>query len=190
MDTALRVFTVGHSTRSQAELLAVLAFGGVEAVADVRAFPSSRRNPQFNADALSSWLPDAGIWYVHLPELGGRRSRVPGSVNGGWREPAFQGYADHMASAEFAAGLARLEELASETPTAIMCAEALWWQCHRRLIADALTVRGWDVEHLGTGSGAGAGRTVHELPPFAVVADGMLTYPPTQPPLFTERARS
>lgn len=150
-------------------------------MADVRAFPSSRRHPQFNAGALGAWLPEAGIWYVHVLELGGRRGPVSGSPNGGWREPAFQGYADHMASAEFAAGLARLERLAADGPTAIMCAEALWWQCHRRLIADALTVRGWKVEHLG----AGTDRTVHELPAFAVVEDGALTYPPTQPPLFT-----
>jgi uncharacterized protein (DUF488 family) len=181
-----RVFTVGHSTRSEVELLAVLAPVGVSAIADVRAFPSSRRHPQFNAGALSSWLPEAGIQYVHLPELGGRRRPVQGSVNSGWREPAFQGYADHMASAEFAAGLARVIGLARDAPTAIMCAEAVWWRCHRRLIADALTVRGWEVVHLG----AGGRPTIHELPAFAVVEDGRLSYPPTQSSLFTERPRS
>src|SRR5205807_1129252 len=97
------------------------------------------------------WLPSAGIRYVGFPELGGRRRPIEGSANGGWRDAAFQGYADHMSSAKFAEGLARLQEVAEEAVTAIMCAEALWWRCHRRLIADALTVRGWRVEHLGVG---------------------------------------
>jgi uncharacterized protein (DUF488 family) len=95
---------------------------------------------------MESWLPAAGIRYVHVPELGGRRRPQPGSVNGGWRDPAFQGYADHMASEEFARGLARVIEIARSEPTAIMCAEAVWWRCHRRLIADALTLRGWEAE--------------------------------------------
>jgi len=146
-------------------------------LADVRAFPSSRRRPQFNRGALSGWLPEAGVGYVHLSQLGGRRAPIPGSPNGGWREPGFRGYADYMSSCEFAAGLVRLEVLACERPTAIMCAEAVWWRCHRRLIADALTVRGWRVEHLGVGTG----HATHELPVFAVVKDGIaLSYPPSQ----------
>jgi Protein of unknown function, DUF488 len=177
---ARRLFTVGHSTRSQDELLAVLAIAGVRAVADVRAFPSSRRHPHFNRGALEQWLPEAGIDYVHLAGLGGRREPVPGSINGGWRERAFQGYADHMASDEFVSGLARLEELAVSKPTAIMCAEVVWWRCHRRLIADAMTVRGWRVEHLGVGSD----QAIHELPSFAVVEGGRLRYPPSQGELF------
>lgn len=176
-----RVFTIGHSTRSPEELLALLSAVDVGVVADVRAFPSSRRLPHFNAGAMATWLPAAGIRYVGFPELGGRRRPGEGSLNGGWRDPAFQGYADHMSSAGFAEGLARLEELADGGVTAIMCAEALWWRCHRRLIADALTVRGWRVEHLGVG-GAPA---VHELPAFAVVADdGQVRYPPAQSSLF------
>jgi hypothetical protein len=171
-------------------------------VADVRAFPSSRRNPQFNAGSLSTWLPAAGIGYVHVPELGGRRRPVPGSVNGGWRESAFQGYADHMSSEEVARGLARVIELALGDPTAIMCAEAVWWRCHRRLIADALTVRGWEVVHLGLahptggpsergGRGGRGGRApIHELPAFAVVSNGRLSYPPAQSSLFSEQPRS
>ncbi|MGI8506268.1 MAG: DUF488 domain-containing protein [Solirubrobacteraceae bacterium] len=171
------VFTIGHSTRLQAALLALLDAAGVRTIADVRAFPSSRRHPQFNQAALSRWLPEAGVGYVHLPQLGGRRAPIPGSPNGGWREPGFRGYADHMSSCEFAAGLVRLEELACEQPTAIMCAEAVWWRCHRRLIADALIVRGWRVEHLGVG----VGNSIHELPAFAVVEHGTaLTYPPSQ----------
>ena len=184
--SALSIFTIGHSTRSQDELLALLRPAGVSAIADVRAFPSSRRNPQFNAGELARWLPAAGIEYLHLPELGGRRRPVQPSANGGWSEPAFQAYADHMSTPEFAAGLARLEQLAADRPTAIMCAEALWWRCHRRLIADALTVRGWRVLHLG----AGREPAVHELPSFAVVRDGVLSYPPAQPSLFTEQPRS
>ncbi len=159
---------------------------GIGVVADVRAFPSSRRNPEFNAGALRRWLPEAGIRYLHVPELGGRRRPLPGSVNDGWRERGFRGYADHMASAEFADGLARVQELALSEPTAIMCAEAVWWRCRRRLIADALTVGGSKVVHLGEGSG----QTLHELPAFAVVEDGRLGYPLAQTSLFTEQLRS
>ena len=173
----LTIYTIGHSTRSSEELLALLDEAEVKLVADVRAFPSSRRNPQFNRDALSAWLPDAGIEYTHLPGLGGRRDPVPGSPNGGWRERAFQGYADHMASDEFQQALAQLEAAGRQAPTAIMCAEAVWWRCHRRLISDALVARGWRVEHLGIGSG----RSVHELTPFAVVdSGGLVRYPPAQ----------
>lgn len=171
------VYTIGHSTRSQEELLALLAEADVRLVADVRAFPSSRRHPQFNRDALAVWLPDAGISYRHMAGLGGRREPVPGSPNGGWQEQGFQGYADHMRTSEFQAARAELEAAAAQTPTAIMCAEAVWWRCHRRLIADALLVHGWRVEHLGIG----ASRVVHELTEFAVVdADGVITYPPAQ----------
>jgi uncharacterized protein (DUF488 family) len=174
------VFTVGHSTRSPTELLALLRDAGVGAVADVRAYPSSRRFPHFNAGALASWLPAAGVRYAGFPSLGGRRRPVPGSVNGGWREPAFQGYADYMSSPEFESGLGALEELAESVSCAVMCAEAVWWRCHRRLIADAMTVRGWHVLHLAVG-GAPA---LHELAPFAVVVDGQLRYPPAQGSLF------
>lgn len=170
-------FTVGHSTRSFEELLSILTAAGVKAVADVRAYPSSRRHPQFNRGALAESLDAAGLGYRHLPELGGRRRPRADSVNGAWREPAFRGYADHMASEEFATGLHALERLATERPTAVMCAEALWWRCHRRLVSDALTARGWRVEHLG----AGGEPSMHELPPFAVVGDdGSVTYPPLQ----------
>jgi len=148
----------------------------VHALADVRRFPGSRRLPHFNAEALRAALPEAGIAYEHMPELGGRRSRVPGSPNGGWENAAFQGYADHMASEEFARGLARLEAWAAERSVAVMCAEAPWWRCHRRLVADALVARGWTVCHiLGEQRGA-----EHELTAFARLEDGRLTYPPEQ----------
>ncbi len=176
----MTIYTVGHSTRSSEELLALLREAEVRLVADVRSFPSSRRHPQFNRAALAAWLPAAGVRYQHLPGLGGRRSPAPGSPNGGWRETAFRGYADHMASPEFQRALADLETGARERPTAIMCAEAVWWRCHRRLIADALVVRGWRVEHLGVGER----RAAHVLTDVAVVGpSGALQYPPAQPPL-------
>jgi uncharacterized protein (DUF488 family) len=155
-------------------------------VVDVRAYPSSRRHPQFNRPALASSLPEAGLRYMHMPGLGGRRARIEGSRNGGWREPAFQGYADHMESDEFQQALAELEAAARVLPTAVMCAEAVWWRCHRRLIADALVARGWRVEHLGIGEA----RAVHELSPFAVVeAGGALSYPPAQATLLNHERR-
>jgi uncharacterized protein (DUF488 family) len=177
IDQPKPIYTVGHSTRSPEELLEILRDSGIQLVADVRAFPSSRRYPQFNRGALAAWLGSAGIGYRHFPGLGGRRAPIPGSVNGGWHERGFQGYADHMRSDEFQRALADLEDSASESPTAVMCAEALWWRCHRRLIADALAARGWRVEHLGIDGGP----VVHSLSDFAVVGpDGLLTYPPAQ----------
>ncbi len=155
------------------ELVALLRAHGVEAIADVRRFPGSRRLPHFNAEALRAAL---GTAYQHFPELGGRRSRVPGSPNGGWEVAAFQGYADHMASEEFARGLQRLEAWAAERSVAVMCAEAPWWRCHRRLLADALLVRGWEVRHILGAREAAA----HELTEFALVQDEQLTYPPRQ----------
>jgi len=171
------VYTIGHSTRSADEFLTLLAGAEVRLVADVRASPSSRRHPQFNRGELSAWLAAAGIEYRHFPGLGGRRSPVPGSRNGGWEQAAFRGYADHMTSSDFLGALAELETLAARYKTSVMCAEAVWWRCHRRLIADALVVRGWRVGHLGVGDR----RAVHELPAFAVVeADASIDYPPLQ----------
>jgi uncharacterized protein (DUF488 family) len=176
MVAGIEIYTVGHSTRSPEQLLEILHAAAIAAVADVRSFPSSRRYPQFNRGALEQWLPEAGIDYVHFGELGGRRNPLPDSPNGGWRERGFRGYADHMASPEFEAGIQRLQQLARAKPTAVMCAEALWWRCHRRLIADALTLHGWDVCHLGSGA-----PTRHELTSFAEVGEGgALTYPPPQ----------
>jgi uncharacterized protein (DUF488 family) len=172
-----RAFTIGHSTHAIEAFVALLRRAGVSAVADVRRFPGSRRHPQFGRDALAAELRSAGVGYAHLEALGGRRSVRPGSPNGGWQEAGFQGYADHMASAEFAAGLEALEALAAAQPTAVMCAEALWWQCHRRLVADALVARGWEVEHIGPDGS----RTAHELTRFAVMGDAaMPTYPAAQ----------
>lgn len=148
----------------------------MEALADVRRYPGSRRMPWFNEGALRAILAGAGIRYLHLEELGGRRPARQGSPNGGWRVGQFQGYADHMQREEFVAGLDRLLALARERRTAVMCAEAQWWRCHRRLLADALTVRGWTVLHLGT---RGATER-HALTDFAVADGERLTYPPPQ----------
>lgn len=170
------VYTVGHSTRSIDDLLGVLDEAGVATLVDVRTVPRSRRNPQFDGGALADSLTDHEIAYWHERALGGFRRPAPGSPNYGWQQPAFQGYADHMASPEFREALERLEVMSADQPTCVMCAEAQWWRCHRRLISDALTVRDWRVIHLGLGR-----PMEHELTPIAVVGpDLSLTYPPFQ----------
>ena len=150
---------MGHSTLGRGELAALLRDHSIRTVADVRRHPGSRRHPHVAAEALASWLPEAGIAYVHLAALGGRRRPVPGSPNGGWENASFQGYADWMGDPSFAAALEEVEAL--DEP-AIMCAEAQWWRCHRRLIADALLVRGHDVRHI-----IGSSDDPHELTPSA-----------------------
>ena len=171
-----QVLTVGHSTHSLTDLLALLRRHEVRALADVRRHPGSRRLPHFNREVLERELPASGIAYEHLPELGGHRRPRPDSANSGWDAGGFRGYADHMDSEEFATGLERLEALAAERRTVVMCAEGLWWRCHRRLIADALVARGWRMRHI-----APDGRlTDHELPAFAVVEGGRVSYPPAQ----------
>ena len=170
------VFTVGHSTLPIERFIAVLAAFRIERLADVRTVPRSRRNPQFNADALAASLPAAGIEYVPLGELGGLRKPRADSPNAGWRNESFRGYADYMQTEPFGAGLERLIELSRERRTAIMCAEAVPWRCHRSLVADALAVRGIPViEILGETS-----YRDHALTPFARVAGTRVTYPPAQ----------
>jgi len=171
------IHTVGHSTRSAEELVAILRESDVTALADVRRFPASRRHPQHNRGALERSMAAVDITYVWLGEsLGGRRQqRVPTerSPNNGWNVPAFRYYADAMHTDEFRAGIDRLETLARTQPTAFMCAERLWWSCHRRLIADLLTVRGWSVVHLlDRGK-----QQSHILTEFARIVDGELIYP-------------
>jgi uncharacterized protein (DUF488 family) len=174
---ASAIYTIGHSTRSLTELVGELSSAGVQAVVDVRSVPRSRRNPQFEREALARSLPDHRIAYRHERALGGFRRPRADSVNGGWEHPAFRGYADYMQTPEFGVALDRLEDQAGGTPTAIMCAEAQWWRCHRRLVADALVVRSWTVLHLGLSREP----VTHELTPFAVVESGHeLTYPPAQ----------
>jgi uncharacterized protein (DUF488 family) len=174
---APEILTVGHSNHEEGEFVELLLGGGVELIADVRRYPGSRRQPHFERTALAAVLLEAGIGYRWLGEsLGGRRKPVEGSVNTAWESDQFRGYADHMASEEFAAGLTELEELAREQRVAGMCAEAWWVRCHRRVIADALTARGWRVLHLG----ANGRLEEHELTEFAVVEDGRVTYPAQQ----------
>jgi uncharacterized protein (DUF488 family) len=148
------VYTLGHSTRTADELIDLLRRHDIRGVADVRRYPASRRHPQFARDALQQTLPAAGVRYDWLPALGGRRPVRPDSRHVAWREAGFSGYADHMETAEFAEGLAVLLELAAERPTAIMCAEAVPWRCHRQLIADALVTRGLAVMHVIDGGPA------------------------------------
>jgi uncharacterized protein (DUF488 family) len=145
-----QVFSIGHSTRAIEELIAMLADARITCLVDVRAIPRSRRHPQFNSDQLARSLSEAGIEYHHIPSLGGRRSAPAGFVsrNTLWRVAAFRNYADYAETPAFADALAELERLARNRLTAYMCAEAVWWRCHRRLITDYLLVRGWDVIHL------------------------------------------
>jgi uncharacterized protein (DUF488 family) len=142
----------------------------------VRAHPGSRRVPWTAAAQLGPALAEAGIGYRHAPALGGRRQPLPDSVNGAWANDAFRGYADHMATPEFADAIAEIEAAAAEGRVAAMCAEAQWWRCHRRLVADALTARGGAVQHIRPDGGL----TEHELTPFAVAEGGRVLYPPPQ----------
>jgi uncharacterized protein (DUF488 family) len=176
------IWTLGHSNRDLETFLGLLAASAIERVADVRRFPGSRRHPHFNREALRESLASAGVAYRHFEELGGRRGRwSPDSPNNAWRVEAFNAFADHMATPEFEADLDALGADAETARTAIMCSEALPWQCHRRLIADALVVRGWSVRDI-----IGPGKVEpHALTPFARVADGRLTYPAE--PLFPDR---
>src|SRR5690349_21673203 len=143
------ILTVGHSNHEEDEFVELLRGAGVELIADVRRYPGSRRLPHFERSALAGVLLAAGIHYRWFGEtLGGRREPVEHSPNDAWENAQFRGYADHMASDEFVAGIAELEEVARQQRTAVMCAEAWWVRCHRRLLADALLVRGWRVLHL------------------------------------------
>ena len=142
------VWTIGHSTRPLQAFLELLAGYGIEALADVRRFPGSKRHPQFAQDALSASLEAQGITYRWLPALGGRRRPRANSPNTAWRNASFRGYADHLGSAEFSTGLDELLELSGKRRTTLMCAEALWWRCHRALIADVLCIRGIEVVHI------------------------------------------
>jgi uncharacterized protein (DUF488 family) len=167
------VFTAGHSTRPIEELLALLAENRVATLVDVRRYPASRRHPQFSRDALAASLAEAGISYVHEPDLGGRRAARPDSPHTAWRVAAFRGYADYMETPEFQAALDRLAQRAETETIAILCAEAVPWRCHRRLISDALVARGTSVLHI-----LGPRRTdPHTLDPNArVLADGRILY--------------
>lgn len=167
------VYTVGHSTRTTRELIELLRAHRVEQVVDVRTIPRSRHNPQFDRLELSRSLHAVRLGYRHLKALGGLRHARADSTNLGWRNASFRGFADHMQTDEFAAALARLEKIAARRPTAIMCAEAVPWRCHRSLIADALTVAGWRVLHIQSRRTARR----HRRTPFLRVRAGTLRYP-------------
>jgi len=173
----MRVYTIGHSTHALDRFCQLLDAHDVGRVADVRRVPRSARHPQFRAEAFAVELPAHGIEYRHLPALGGWRKPLPNSPNGGWDNESFRGYADYALTDDFAAALEELCALARDRATAVMCAEAPWWRCHRRLIADRLVVHGWQVCHIGPDGSLAE----HELPAFAdPQADGTVRYPPAQ----------
>jgi len=167
------IYTVGHSTRSLDELVEVLRAHGVERLVDVRTIPRSRYNPQFNRDMLSKVLHNRHLSYRHMKTLGGLRHARPDSTNMGWRNASFRGFADYMQTPPFAEALERLLILADQKPTAIMCAEAVPWHCHRSLIADALTARGYEVRDIMSVTSA----KPHVLTPMARVDGQQVTYP-------------
>lgn len=168
----MKIWTVGHSTRSGEEFVQILLEHGIEVLVDVRTFPSSRRYPQFNRDALAESLALVNIRYKHEPRLGGRRKPRRDSHNSAWRNEQFRGYADHMETEDFKNGVRELLEVASRARVAVMCAEAVWWRCHRSLIADYLKAEGYEVIHI-------IDRKKTEEHPFtsaAMLVDGRLSY--------------
>jgi len=167
-----RVWTIGHSSRSIEEFVSLLSTNGIECIADVRRHAGSRKHPQFDPEALADSLRPAGVGYRAMPDLGGRRATRDDSTHTVWRNPSFRGYADYMDSAEFAGALQVLEELATAKRTAIMCSEAVWWRCHRSMVADALKARGWLVLHI---LGKGPAKE-HPYTPAASIIDGRLEY--------------
>ncbi len=169
----LTIFTIGHSTHPIDEFIALLKEYGIEQLVDVRTVPKSRHVPQFNSEALASALNKQGIAYVHLKTLGGLRHAKKDSVNTGWRNASFRGYADYMATAEFAQGMDRLVDLAKAKRTVIMCAEAVPWRCHRSLVGDALLVRGVAVEDIMSATSV----RPHKLTEFAKVDGKQIAYP-------------
>jgi uncharacterized protein (DUF488 family) len=166
----MRIYTIGHSTRSLDELVHLLRASGVKRLADIRRYPGSKRYPHFSRESLERALPREGIAYVHMPELGGRRNPSKDSVNDALKNDQFRGYADYMATPEFANAIERL--LSIDGPVAIMCAEAVPWRCHRNFVADELTRRGVEVVHIVGPND----RRKHEINPLAHDAGGHLVY--------------
>jgi uncharacterized protein (DUF488 family) len=169
----MRIWTIGHSTRSIDTFISLLMTNGIKLLADVRTWPGSKRYPQFNKEKLSDSLGKAGIRYEHFPELGGRRKTKPDSKNTAWRNESFRGYADYMETEEFDKGVKHLLNLAADAgPTAIMCAEAVWWRCHRSLISDYLKAVDIEVLHI-----LDANKTQpHPYTSAARIANGKLSY--------------
>jgi uncharacterized protein (DUF488 family) len=177
-----RILTLGHSTRPIERFLELLHAHGVSRLVDVRTVPRSRHNPQYDRANLPDALASAGITYQWMPGLGGLRRPRPDSVNMGWRNTSFRGYADYMQTPEFAQHLAELIALAREETVAIMCAEAVPWRCHRSLIADALVARGIEVAEISSPTRL----TPHRITKWARVEDQTVTYPPAQGELLSE----
>lgn len=142
------IYTIGHSTRSLAEFLNMLQFFDIKILADIRSLPGSRKYPQFNKEDLKISLENAGIQYLHLADLGGRRKVKKGSKNNRWNNASFRGYADYMVTEEFKNAIVELEYIALDRPTAYMCSEAVWWKCHRSMVSDYLKAKGWMVLHI------------------------------------------
>ena len=171
------IWTIGHSTRSADEFVALLRAHRINKLADIRTIPRSRRHPHFGREALDSRLNDDGIEYRHFAALGGLRKPRPDSPNSAWRNDAFRGYADHMMTPEFVAAVDELLVFGERGNVVVMCAEAVWWQCHRMLLSDALVARDVDVQHIMSQRGASAVQP-HRLTPFAQVrSDGQVWYP-------------
>ncbi len=166
------LWTIGHSTRDWETFVAMLRQAEIAVLADVRRFPGSRRNPQFSGETMAQRLPEDGIAYRPMPELGGRRPAHPDSPNTAWRNAGFRGYADYMMSDEYRAARSLLESIAQEKRVAVMCAEAMWWQCHRGLIADDFKSRGWEVINLM----APGRQEPHPYTSAARIVDGRLDY--------------
>lgn len=175
-DDPTTIWTIGHSTRTLGEFLALLGEYRIEAIADVRRFPGSRRYPHFASEAMAKSLPAHGFAYQWIPKLGGRRKVQPDSPNTAWRNASFQGYADYTASAEFAEGLDELLTLAANKRTAMMCAEVVWWRCHRSIVSDVLKLRGIEVVHIIDATHT----TVHPYTSPAQIVDGKLIYAAAQ----------
>lgn len=174
MMSNVQIFTIGHSNRSLEEFLALLRAYGIRCLVDVRRFPHSRRNPQFNRELLAQQLPEHGMSYRHCPALGGRRRPRPDSPNTGWVNAGFRGFADYMQTPVFTAALEELLQVAiREGPLALLCAEAVPWRCHRSLIADALAARGISVWHILSSTRL----QPHQLTVFSRVVDGVVQYP-------------
>lgn len=170
---SLTIYSIGHSTRVWEEFVSLLRRHAIARLVDIRAFPGSRRYPQFNQDRMISALRATGIEYAHLSALGGRRRPRPGAAPTGWRNSGFQGYADYMTTDEFAAGVEELLRLAEEKPTAVMCSEAVPWRCHRTLLSDALLARDARVLHI-----LDEQTRPHTLTAFAVLEGGAVRYEP------------
>ena len=183
MQAPATLWTIGHSTLALEAFLDALRAHGIRVVADVRRYPASRRHPHFESSAMARALPGSGLRYEPFRDLGGRRSARPASRNSAWRNASFRGYADYMETAEYAQAMERLCRLARE-PCAVMCAEALWWRCHRALISDDLKSRGTCVLHIGSDGDV----SEHPYSGAARIVDGRLSYAGQLPDLFDKNA--